>query len=196
MDATRVIAGRDFLVWTKPFATANVMPADTILWGASPGTGWVEAGLTVGGLNVSINIPRTEVRVDQLLDPVLRIPTGRDMRMTSDLAEVTAANIQTASGVGSITTVAAISGTRGHDQLDVGASVAEIYNSILFDIKAQGDGEAFRILGYKALNVGNVTMAFRDTAAAVVHLEAGLLPDTSTNPVRIMSIRDVIPALP
>jgi hypothetical protein len=204
-NTSNVVAGRDFYVNTKPWAVGtalagNVLPADTVVWGASWGSGWVQLGYTENGLTVSLNIPRTDINVDQELDPVLRIATGRDMRMTTDLAEMTALNLQTASGVGTITTVAAVGSTpgpaaRGHDQLDISSSVTEVFNSIGFDIKTPGDGEAFRVLGYKCLAVGNISMAFRATAAAVAHLEAAVLPDSLTSPSRVLALRDIFPAL-
>lgn len=197
MDASAVVAGRDFLVWSAPFAASpgNAMPADTVPWGTTPGASFSQAGLTTGGINVSINIPRTDIRTDQLLDPVFRVPTGRDMRMTSDLAEMTVDNIQVASGIGTLSTVAPAGAAKGHDQLDIDASVDEVYRAIFYDILVPGDNEAFRVLAYKTLNVGNVNMQFRDTAAATIHLEAAVLPDTSATPTRIMAIRDVIPAV-
>lgn len=195
-DASAVVAGRDFLVWTKPWATANVLPAATVAWGTTPGTGWVDAGLTSGGLNASINIPRTDVRVDQLLDPVFRIPTGRDMRLTTDLAEMTPENLNVAAGLGDITVVAPGSGTKGTHTLAIGASVTETYTSIFYDILVPGRNEAFRIMAYKTLSVGNINMQFRDTTAATIHVEAAALPDTSTTPTRIMSVQEVLAALP
>lgn len=196
-NAAAVVAGRDFLVYSAAFAASpgNAMPADTVLWGSTP-AGWTQAGYTVNGLNVSLNIPRQDIRVDQELDPVLRVATGRDIRLATDLAEVTAANLKLSTGTGTITTVNPISGTRGHDQLDLTSAVTEAYNAVLLDIRTPGDGESFRILAYKTLQVGNVQVTFRDTQAAVSHFEAAVLPDPTASPTRIMAIRDVIPALP
>jgi hypothetical protein len=201
-DQTKILSGRNFKLYTVPFHASVTTPADTVLYGTAWGTpsgqtgAWVESGYTDGGLTFSAEITRGEIRVDQELDPVLRPATGRDMRMGATLAEFTAANIKAATGQGTITTLAAISGTRGHDDLDISSTIADSYLSVGFDIQHPGDSEAFRVFGWKTLPTAGFTGTVNPEDKATIGFEATLLPDTSVSPARIMKIRDVIPALP
>lgn len=194
-DQTKIMATRDTRLYVEPFLTGNALPADTVLWGTAWGGSWVDEGYTIGGLHFRASVQRTEIKVDQEVDPVFRIPTGRDMGITTNLAEITAAHIKTATGMGAITTVAAISGTRGHDDLVIGSSLAETYNSVGADVLAP-DGEAFRLFLKKALIVGSPTIDLAPEAAGQIAFDAAALPDTSVVPTLIAIIRDVIPALP
>jgi hypothetical protein len=194
-----IIAGRDFKVYRVPFSTTNIIPADTVTYGTAWGTpagqsaAYVEVGYTVGGLHFLIEITRGEIRVDQEVDPVLRPVTGRNMNLNSNLAEFTPANIQTGAGQGTITTVAAGGGLRGHDDLDITGVVADNYYTIGYDILHQGDGEAFRIIGWKMQPGGGVTGDITPEAAALVQMNMSAFPDTSTDPDRILKIRDISP---
>lgn len=198
-DASAVLFGRDFIVYTTPWAAANTVPADTIAYGTAWGTPasqpapWVDAGYTDGGLNFGIEITRGEIRVDQSLDPVGRPATGRNMTLTTNLAEFTATNIANAAGQGTVTTVAASAGVRGHNDLDISSTIVDAYRSIGYDIKAQ-DLEAFRIIGWKTLPSGGIAGAINPEDNATISLAASCFPDTSTNPARILKLRDVIPA--
>lgn len=195
-NAAAVIAGRNYKVYTKTWVpVTDVFPADTVAYG-SPWTGFTESGYVTGGLHFSIGQDFSEIRVDQEVDPILYVPNGRDLRMTTTLAEITAQNIKAATGAGTITTVAAGSGTKGHDDLDITGTIAMLFTSTGFDIQAPGDSEAFRVLGWKTIATGAPSIDIASTDAAGIAYEARCLPDTSTVPARVMKIRDVIPALP
>src|SRR6266536_145413 len=98
-NADAVLFGRDFKVFQVAWSTTNIIPADTIDYGTAWGTPagqsapYVEVGYTDGGLNFGIEITRGEIRVDQALDPVGRPTTGRNMTLTTAMAEFTPANI-------------------------------------------------------------------------------------------------------
>lgn len=194
-DASAVISGRNYLVKSAPWAQAVVMPADTISYGTAWGGTFVDNGYTTGGLHFNLNLTRGEIRVDQEFDPILRPVTNRTFTMTTSLAEMTPANIQLASGMGTLTTVAATSGVRGHNDLSIDSTVNDVFTSFGFDIK-QPDDEAFRILVYKGIATGNPNPAFTPDNAAAIALEISALVDTSTTPSRVALIRDIIPALP
>lgn len=200
-DVTKVVAGRDFKVYSTPWAAGNKLPTPAAYgtaWGTPSGqpAAWVESGYTEGGLNFSIEIQRGEIRVDQEVDPVLRPVTGRNMQLSTNLAEFTPANIKASVGQGSLTTVAAGSGTRGYVDLDISSDVQDNYLSVAFEIKAQGDGEAIQIVGWKTIPTGGVRGTISPTAAATIQLQATCFPDTSTDPARIVKMRDIAPALP
>jgi hypothetical protein len=197
-----VLSGRNFKVYTVPWNATITVPLDTIAYGTAWGTpsgqtgAWVESGYTEGGLTFGAEITRGEIRVDQELDPVLRPATGRNLTMSTQLAEFTDANIKSSTGQGTITTLAAVSGTRGHDDLDISSTITDNYLGVGFDIQHPGDLEAFRVFGWKTLPSGGFTGTVNPGDKATISFAANLLPDTSTTPARIMKIRDVIAALP
>jgi hypothetical protein len=199
-DALQVLQTRNFWAYTVDFNTANDLPADTIAWGAAWTVAgmpkpWVLQGYTDGGLHFGTDITRADVSVDQSLDPVMRPATARSATMSFNLAEMSPSKIQLASGQGTLTSLAPIVGTRGHDDLAIGSLITDVFVSIGFDIQTQ-DLEPFRIIGYRCQMSGSMAIDFTVDAKAMVPIEATLLPDTSVSPARVAKIRDVIPALP
>jgi hypothetical protein len=192
VNAEAVIAGRNYKVFRADYALSNVMPADTVAWGAvaSP---YSEMGYTSGGLQFQMGLQRGEIRVDQEFDPLVRPVQSRNLQLTANLAEMNPANLKAATGMGTISSVAPASGTRGHDDLVLGSGLTEQYGTYLFDI-LQPDNEAFRILGYRCIATGSPSPSFTPDQAAVTQLQVSPLPDTNTTPTRIMLIRDVLPA--
>lgn len=197
-NADAVLSGRDFKVYYTPWDDANTLPANTVEYGTDWGTpagqsaAWVEVGYTDGGLQFGIEITRGEIRVDQSLDPLLRPATGRNMTLTTNLAEFTAANIKAAAGQGTITTVAATTAVRGYNDLDIGPDIDDNYLSVGYDVKHPGDQEAFRIVGWKTLPSGGISGNINPEDNAVIQFAVQCLPDTSTTPDRILKIRDLI----
>ena len=194
VDSTQVIAGRDFGAYSADWASTNTMPADTVAYGAisSP---YTNVGYTTGGLRFSAGIERTDVRVDQSFDPILRIATARSITMGTTLAQFSPANVKSATGMGTITTVAAGSGTRGHDDLVIGESLTEQFKTFIMEILNPHDQEAIRIALWKAMSAGNIEATFSaDGNPAGIALDLTGTPDTSASPTRIATIRDVIPA--
>lgn len=197
-----IISGRNFLVYTVPWNATVTVPLDTVSYGTPWGTpagqtgAWVDSGYTDSGVQVSIAVDRGEIRVDQELDPVLRPATGRTTQFSTTLAEFTAANLKNAAGQGTITTVAAASGTRGHDDLDVSSTIADNYIAAGMDFLHPGDNQAFRVFAWKCLPQGGVQATFNPQDKATVPFALNVFPDTSTNPARIVKFRDVSAALP
>lgn len=197
-----IISGRNFLVYTVPWNATVTVPLDTVSYGTAWGTpagqtgAWVDSGYTDGGVQVSIAVDRGEIRVDQELDPVLRPATGRTTQFSTTLAEFTAANLKNAAGQGTITTVAAASGTRGHDDLDVSSTIADNYIAAGMDFLHPGDNQAFRVFAWKCLPQGGVQATFNPQDKATVPFALNVFPDTSTNPARIVKFRDISAALP
>lgn len=200
-DANAVISGRNFKVYSTPHDADNDLPANTVDWGAAWGTpsgqaaAWVDRGYTIGGLTFNANLERGEIRVDQEFDPVVRPVTARNITLSTNLAEITADNFNLASGMGAVTTTAAGSGTRGQDNLEIGSTIADQLNSWGFDIQ-QPNNEAFRIVVWKGVASGSPSPSFVPEDAAQIALEVTALPDTDTDPTRIATVRDILPALP
>jgi hypothetical protein len=197
-DGTKVLATRNSKVYTVAWDATNTIPLDTTAYGTAWGTPagqtnpYVESGLVTGGLHFTTSVQRGAINVDQLIDPVLRPATGRSANMSTTLAEFGAANIKNATGQGAITTVAATTANRGHDDWDMDSTIADLFLTIGFDLQAQ-DGEAVRVIGWKGQTEGSPTFDFGPTSAAGIPLNLVLLPDTSTSPARVAKIRDVIP---
>jgi len=198
-DASQVISGRDFIVYTTPWDEDVTTPLDTVAYGTPWGTpasmnaAWSAMGYTDGGVNVGIEVTRGEIRVDQELEPILRPATGRNTTFQTNLAQFTPAAIKSASGQGAITTVAATTGARGHDDLDITSTIADSYIAAGLDFKHPGDLEAFRVFVWKCIVLGSVTAAFNPTDKAIIPFNVNALPDTTTSPARILKFRDVSP---
>lgn len=198
-DALQVLQTRNFWAYTVAYDTLNDLPADTIDWGEDWGTAgtmpvpWALQGYTDGGLHFGTDVTRADVTVDQSLDPVMRPATARSATMSFNLAEISPAKIQLGSGQGAISTVAPGAATKGHNDLDIGSIITDVFNSIGFDIQMQ-DEEPLRILGYKTQMTGSMAIDFTVDAKAMVPVEATLLPDTSVTPARVAKIRDVLAA--
>lgn len=116
-DANAVISGRDFIVYSAVYSTANELPdkglAYAQAWGNPNGMAapWTNRGYTIGGLEFNANLERGEIRVDQEFDPVVRPVTARNISMGTSFAEITPDNFLLASGMGAVSTQAAGSAT-------------------------------------------------------------------------------------
>lgn len=198
-DALQVLQTRNFWAYTVAYNTLNDLPADTVDWGEDWDTAgtmpvpWELQGYTDGGLHFGTDVTRADVTVDQSLDPVMRPATARSATMSFNLAEISPAKIQLGSGQGALSTVAPGAATKGHNDLDIGSIITDVFNSIGFDIQMQ-DEEPLRILGYKTQMTGSMAIDFTVDAKAMVPVEATLLPDTSVSPARVAKIRDVLAA--
>jgi len=207
-DQTQVIAGRNMVVYTAPWVASTGSPtnlntgapADTITWGTAWGTVsgfvWEDKGFTRDGLRFRLNVTRNDVNVDQLVDPVLRIPQRRDMHLQTALAQINAQNLRDASGQGTISTVPPASGVSGHVDFIFSGTIVDQYLAAGFDIQNPGDLLPIRIFGWKGLVMADVEMQFQVTDAARIAFDIALIPDTSTTPSRIATFRDVTAPLP
>lgn len=191
-NALAVVAGRQFWVWNKAYNSANAIPADTIVYGADF-TGYTKLGYTSGGLSLNWNLQRGTINVDQELDPILRPAQSRSLTMESNLAEFLPANMVLATGQGAVTSVAASTGVRGHDQYDVTSTIVDAYNTVIYDIQQQ-NAEAIRVVAWRGLATGSPQPRFEPNNPALMAYQISALPDTSTSPARIAAIRLITPA--
>lgn len=191
-DADAVIAGRNFLVYSKAHGSSNALPADTVDYGDA-WSGYEDRGYTSGGLGLQMNVQRGEIRVDQEFDPLTRPVNTRTIQLRTSLAEMTPENLMLASGLGEESNVSPSTGVRGHNDIVIGSTVADAYYTWGYDI-LQPNGEAFRIMVYKGLATGSPSPQFTPENAALIELQVDALVDTSTSPSRVARIRDVVPA--
>lgn len=197
-NAAKVLATRDIAMFYKEYHSSNTLPANTVAWGTAWGTpagqtgAWVDGGYTQGGLGFSAEISRTDIRMDQTLDPVLRPATGRTVTMTAQLGEFDLDSVVVATGQGSVTTLAATTAARGYDEWAMGNTVADNFYSMAFDIKHPGDDEAVRVVGWYVQPTGAESWTFGPEAAALTPFNVTLFPDPS-NSNRVATIRDYTP---
>lgn len=191
----QVVQTRDIVVYVAAYSAAAALPTDSA-WGTAWGGAFRDMGSTDGGVNVNISYQFEDVTVDQLIDPVLTIPSGRNVRLATTLAEPTTANLKDAiSGQATITTVAAISGTRGHSDADLNPLLTNVYQTVGLDLKHPGDGEAIRIIVWNGQGRGSPAVAFAPGAKATIPFEVQAYPD-GANSNRILRWRDISAALP
>lgn len=199
LNSSAVLFGRDFRVYKAAWNSTVTIPPDTIAYGTAWGTpsgqtgAWSEVGYTEGGLTVSAEVQRNEIRVDQSLDPIARPASGRNITMSTQLAEFTPANILASTGQGVLTTVAPTTGVRGHDDIDISSTITDTYLAVGFDI-LHSDLEAFRFILWKGLPSGAFTGTISAQDKAIIDFAMQGFPDTSTTPPRILKARDVSPA--
>lgn len=189
-----VVATRQFWVWTKAHDAANDLPdIDTVDYGDDL-PGYDKTGYTSGGLGMNWNIQRGTINVDQELDPILRPIQSRNLTLDSNLAEFTPANLLLATGTGESNPIAAGSGTRGVEQLDISSEVVETFYTVIYDIRQQ-NGEALRIAVWRGLPTGSPSPRIEPNNLAATAFQVTAIPDTSTSPSRLAAIQLVTPAL-
>lgn len=187
-DQTQVVAGRNLIIYTEPWAPSNTFPANTIPWGTAWGGVWVDKGFTRDGLHVRLTVQRQDILVDQQVDPVLRIPQSRDIQMQTRLAQVSMTGLADATGQGTSTV---ISGGGTGFELDISGTIVDQWITTGFDILNPGDNRPLRVVGWKGFATGDVTLDFTVNDAAQIGYAVAIVPDTSAAPPRILTFRDI-----
>lgn len=194
-NSQNLLQTRDILAYIAAYSAANAMPADSA-YGTAPGGTYRDVGYTDGGLGFNISANFDDVRVDQSIDPVGVIATGRDVHLTAQLAEFTPQNLKDATSQGSLATVAASSGVRGHVDFTLDNTIGVNYLTVLFDVKmALGDAESVRFAGWRGQVRSAVQATISAGAKVVLPLDVQLFPDPN-NSNRVLTIRDMTAALP
>lgn len=188
MPATtnEVLAGRDVLCYTEPWATANTFPADSV-WGTSPAGSWVEQGYTKDGLAVRWRQQIQEYTVDQFLDALTALPLSRDLRFIANLGQVDMPALVVSTSSGSASgSLAPASGTANYT---LGVDPQNLYYSIYFDIRNPITNDFARFIGWRTRGVGDLEIRVHLPDIAQVNMEMRAFPDTTTNPARVAQFR-------
>jgi hypothetical protein len=186
--------GRDFIFYDQAYAAANALPTPAA-WNTPWGASWRDVGYSDGGIGFNIGTTYEDVLVDQEIDAVGVIPTGRDIRMTAQLAEFTITNLQASIGQGSVSTVAAGAGTRGYQDLAIANTIAVNYRTVGASInRSLGDSEAIQLAIWRGQCRSAVATSFVANAKAIIPFEVQAFPDPN-NANRVMTIRDISAAL-
>lgn len=193
LDATSVISGRNFRVYRVDFDEDNALPDITADFD-DPGAPYTDGdmGLTQGGIGSQMGLTRGAINADQLFLPVVRPLQSADFQMSAQLMQYTPGNIQAATGIGDIDTVAPGVTARGYNTLEVTETFEDQHSTFLFGLQ-QPDLMPLWLIGYKALAIGSPSTTFNAENAAIIPLTVAPLPDTSVSPARIMDFRDVLP---
>lgn len=194
-SGANAVQTHDITAYVAAYASTNAMPADSA-WGTAWGGVYRDVGGLDGGLGFNIGMDYTDITFDQSIDPVAVIASGRNIRLTAGMAEITLQNLKDAITQGTISTVAASSGVRGHSDLSLDSTIAVNYLTAGFDVKASlGDGEALRPVVWKAQCRSAVATTFGPAGKAILPLEVQAFPDP-LNSNRVLTFRDIIAALP
>jgi hypothetical protein len=196
LNSAKVLASRDIIFYYKSYNSTNRVPATTVAWGTAWGTpagqtgAWVDGGYTQGGLGFNAEITRTDIRMDQSLDPILRPATGRTVNMTANLGEFNLATLATATGQGTTDVYTPATPTPGYDRWQMGLSVADNFYSVAFDIRHPGDSLPVWVAGWYVQPTGAQAWNFGPEAAAVTPFNVTAFPDPS-NSNRVCTIYDL-----
>lgn len=200
-DASQVLSSRNFRLYTAAWNATTLLPLDSVDYGTAWATpagqtgAYTDLGYTDGGINFNVAVERGAINVDQELDPILRPATGRDTRLSTNLAQTTPANILSATGQGAVTTVAATTAARGHTDWDQDGDIDTTYLTVGVDVEHNGDSLSARLALWKCQVLGGMSITLNPTDKAVIAFEVAALPDTSTTPARIARWRDILAQL-
>lgn len=120
-DSTNILEGvsRIFI----GTALTDVLPADTVAFGASWGGGWRDMGYTTeDGMAFSFAQPFNPVPTAQSRTPPLYLPGTTEDTVSCTLLEATLLNLKAITGRGTITSTAPVGATPGFEQLTLSAA--------------------------------------------------------------------------
>jgi hypothetical protein len=139
-------------------------PADTAVNVAPAASAWTYAGDTSGGLTIEIDQTYTELDSDQIVDSAGRRLTKREATITTQLADVTLANLSLALNGGTIASGGTPpgSGYQSYEPNFAASATQPGYIALLVDgWSPNGNGYNRRFLGRKALSTAKVTYAMK-----------------------------------
>jgi hypothetical protein len=122
-DSTNILEGvsRIFI----GTASTDVLPADTVAFGASWGGTWRDMGYTTeDGIAFSFSQPFNPVATAQTRTPPLYLPGATEDSISCTLLEATLLNLKAITGRGTITTLAPSGPTPGYEKLTLSAAQA------------------------------------------------------------------------
>lgn len=194
-NAQQILQTRDIIAYIAAYSASLTFPTNSA-WGTAPGGTWRDIGFTDGGLGFNVENQFENVTVDQSVDPVGVIGTGRNVRLSAQMAEFTMQNLKDATSQGTLSTLAAQSGVRGHTELAFDNTINVNYLAVYFDAKhALGDAEAMRFALWRGQVRSAVSGTINSGSKLVLPFEVQAFPDPN-NSNRVLTARDVIAALP
>ena len=135
---------------------------------ASPAAGWVDVGYSEDGWTLEMDKTFEDIMVAEEIDPIATFKTAQEVRLTSELAQASQANIQIALGGGTLTT------GDGSNGFETGFNMIQPPSTDDFDEKSlllivDGPAGADRHVQIpRAINVGAFSMAHQKAPQKVV----------------------------
>ena len=190
VNAANLVLGPAKL-YVAPFGTTE--PLDTAVTpsgvGSNPGGAWIDVGGTDGGVGFMVNNTYTNLVVDQLIMPVGARLTDMAMSITTKMAEITLANLNT-----TLNNICSTGGGSGYSTMDiqVGTSATQpSYLAMIIDGWAAqlntGLPALRRIIVRKLLAEVKVSMTYdRKTQQSLDVTFAAYFVSGAVNPVHII----------
>lgn len=192
-DGQLVQQGRNFLFYDAAYSSTNAMPTPDA-FGTAWGGPFRDVGYSDGGIGFNVGTTYEDVLVDQEIDPVGVIASGRDIRITAQLAQFTIQNLQAAIGQGTTNTVAPSPGVRGYTDLAIGNTINVNYRTAGFEVqRSLGDQESIIGMVWRGQNRSSVQATFAANAKTIIPYEIQAFPDPN-NANRVFTLRDIAPA--
>src|SRR5690349_3261868 len=115
-DSTNILEGTSRIFIGA--ANSDVIPADTVAFGASWGGTWRDMGYTTeDGVSMSFSQPFNPVNTAQARTPAIYLAGNVEDTISCTLLEATLLNIKDVTGRGTISTLAPSGPTPGYDEL-------------------------------------------------------------------------------
>jgi hypothetical protein len=182
------MAQSDILVsaaWAYYAPEGTAEPPPTLAAGAAWPVAWTFFGLTTSPLTLNLSTTEFSVDVQQLSTPVLSAITSEDYTLATDLAEMTAINLQLLFG-GNIVTVPPASSIPGSDTLRFGGRTQRAIYKLGFETRLAEPGAApgdpllpLRLFFHRTQFSLGGAIAFDKGAASAVPLSVKVLADDS-----------------
>lgn len=193
-NSAQVLQSRDITAYIAAYSSGQTFPTDSA-WNTSPAGTWRDVGYTDGGLGFNVENNFEDVLVDQSVDSIGVVATGRNVRLTAQLAEFTMQNLKDATSQGTLSTTAATTGVRGHIDLAFDNTIAVNYLGVYFDVKhALGDLESMRFVGWRGQVRSAISATMSASQKVILPFEVQLFPDPN-NSNRVLTVRDILAAL-
>lgn len=182
-----VIQSRDLTVFQKAYAEAPTVPTDAniVTATAAPSgslSGYTKKQASDGGVGFSTQQERTPVYIDQKADRLYSIEGARTVQITAQLAEITPENMQLATGMGEVGTLAASASAYGHEELVVGPPTDPEYNTYLVTAPQPFSRLPFGVFVSCAQSEGTLNFNISPTQKAIAALVTTALLDESYDP--------------
>lgn len=171
----------------------DLVGLDTVAYGGTIGTGWVDLEETEGGITLTVTRDETEQTSDQDQDPFLILTTARRVEMNTTLLAMTLRNLAYATGMGAYSSAPATATVTGHETWKIeGTETSAKDFCLLMEVPVFGGGVA-RVLFPIGHPTSNISVAFQKSATAKLPFSARALVDKGVTPSVTAVGRRVIP---
>jgi hypothetical protein len=184
VTTTNLTAGPGTL-YTGTFGATE--PTDAEINTTPAATAWRDVGGTSDGVTISVNQEFMALSVDQVIDVVERRRTGRDVQVSTNLAETTLENLAFVLNGGTQATGANF---KSYDPDMADSATQPVYFALLFDGWAPYVANApkrRRVVARKCINIEGVEVPYKKDAQTLYPVTFGLhYVSSSVKPFRVI----------